>query len=278
MDLQLVGKRALVTGSTAGIGLATATGLFREGASVVVNGRTPQRVEEAIKKIKQVGGDGEVTGAPADLSTAEGVANLVRQVPEVDILVNNLGIFEPKPFEEIPDEDWLRFFEVNVMSGVRLTRHYLPGMRARNWGRVVFVSSESAVQIPAEMIHYGMTKTAQLAIARGVAETVAGTGITVNCVLPGPTESEGVGQFVADLAKQRGVGAIRGGSRVLPDRPSNLAAEAVRHGGGGGKHDRLRMQSASLSDHRGGAAGRWRRDPGDRLNFDRGSSGSDWWV
>ena len=166
----------------------------------------PQRVDEAVKKIKQVGGGGEVTGAPADLSTAEGVANLVRQIPEVDILVNNVGIFEPKPFEEIPDEDWLRFFEVNVMSGVRLTRHYLPGMRVRNWGRVVFVSSESAVQIPAEMIHYGMTKTAQLAIARGVAETVAGTGITVNCVLPGPTESEGVGQFVADLAKQRGVG------------------------------------------------------------------------
>ena len=205
MDLQLVGKRALVTGSTAGIGLATASGLFREGASVVVNGRTPQRVQDAVKRIEQVGAGGLVTGALADLSTAEGVANLVRQIPEVDILVNNLGILEPKPFEEIPDEDWLRFFEVNVMSGVRLTRHYLPGMRDRNRGRVVFVSSESAVQIPAEMIHYGMTKTAQLAIARGVAETVAGTGITVNCVLPGPTESEGVGQFVTDLAKQRGV-------------------------------------------------------------------------
>jgi NAD(P)-dependent dehydrogenase (short-subunit alcohol dehydrogenase family) len=205
MDLQLVGKRALVTGSTAGIGLATAMGLFREGASVVVNGRTAQRVEEAIKKVKEAGGNGEVTGITADLSTAEGVGNLVRQLPDVDILVNNVGIFEPKPFVAIPDEDWLRFFEVNVMSGVRLTRHYLPGMRVRNWGRVVFVSSESGVQIPAEMIHYGMTKTAQLAIARGVAEAVAGTGITVNSVLPGPTESEGVGQFVADLAKQRGV-------------------------------------------------------------------------
>jgi NAD(P)-dependent dehydrogenase (short-subunit alcohol dehydrogenase family) len=205
MDLQLVGKRALVTGSTAGIGLAAATGLYREGASVVVNGRTPERVEQAVQKIKESGGEGDVSGIAADLSTAEGVAELARQLPEVDILVNNLGIFEPKPFEEISDADWMRFFEVNVMSGVRLTRHYLPGMKSRNWGRIVFVSSESGVQIPAEMIHYGMTKTAQLAIARGVAESVAGTGITVNSALPGPTESEGVASFVADLARQRGV-------------------------------------------------------------------------
>jgi NAD(P)-dependent dehydrogenase (short-subunit alcohol dehydrogenase family) len=205
MDLQLRGKRALVTGSTAGIGFAAAAGLFREGASVIINGRTPQRVEEAVGKIRGLGGDGEVSGIAADLSTAEGVNDLVRQLPEVDILVNNLGIFEPKPFEEIPDADWTRFFEVNVMSGVRLTRHYLPGMKSRNWGRIVFVSSESGVQIPAEMIHYGMTKTAQLAISRGVAETTAGTGVTVNSVLPGPTESEGVATFVADLAKQRGL-------------------------------------------------------------------------
>jgi len=194
-----------VTGSTAGIGLAAATGFFKEGASVVVNGRTKERVEEAAAKVRGTGGDGEVSGIAADLSTAEGVAELVRQLPEVDILVNNLGIFEPKPFEEIPDGDWLRFFETNVLSGVRLTRHYLPGMRRKNWGRVVFVSSESGVQIPVEMIHYGMTKTAQLAVARGVAESVAGTGVTVNSVLPGPTESEGVAQFVADLARQRGV-------------------------------------------------------------------------
>ncbi|MDB5351761.1 MAG: fabG 8 [Planctomycetota bacterium] len=207
MDVQLVGKRALVTGSTAGIGLATAIGLFREGASVVVNGRTPKRVEDAVHQVREhpTIGQAEVMGIAVDLSTAEGVADLVRQLPEVDILVNNLGIFEPKPFEEIPDADWTRFFETNVMSGVRLTRHYLAGMRSRNWGRIVFVSSESAVQIPAEMIHYGMTKTAQLAIARGVAESVAGTGITVNSVLPGPTESEGVATFVADLARQRGV-------------------------------------------------------------------------
>jgi NAD(P)-dependent dehydrogenase (short-subunit alcohol dehydrogenase family) len=205
MDLQLRGKRALVTGSTAGIGFAAAAGLYAEGATVVVNGRTPRRVEEAVDQLRRRGGDGQVSGIAADLSTSEGVAHLVRQLPEVDILVNNLGIFEPKPFEEIPDADWLRFFETNVMSGVRLTRHYLPGMRRQDWGRIVFVSSESGVQIPVEMIHYGMTKTAQIAIARGVAESVAGTGITVNSVLPGPTESEGVAQFVADLAKQRGV-------------------------------------------------------------------------
>jgi NAD(P)-dependent dehydrogenase (short-subunit alcohol dehydrogenase family) len=207
MDLQLVGRRALVTGSTAGIGFATAAALYREGASVVVNGRTPLRVEEAVKKIRALTpiGTPEVTGIAADLSGADGVAKLVRDVSDLDILVNNVGIFEPKVFEEIPDADWFRFFETNVLSGVRLTRHYLPGMKRRNWGRVVFVSSESAVQIPAEMIHYGMTKTAQLAIARGVAETTAGTGVTVNSVLPGPTESEGVATFVHELAKQRGV-------------------------------------------------------------------------
>lgn len=207
MDLQLTGKRALITGSTAGIGLATAIGLCREGASVIVNGRTHARVEAAVRQILDhpTLGKPEVTGIAADLSTAEGVAELARQLPEVDILVNNMGIFEPKAFEEIPDADWFRFFETNVMSGVRLTRHYLAGMRTKNWGRVVFVSSESGVQIPVEMIHYGMTKTAQLAIARGVAESVSGTGITVNSVLPGPTESEGVATFVAELAKQREV-------------------------------------------------------------------------
>jgi NAD(P)-dependent dehydrogenase (short-subunit alcohol dehydrogenase family) len=205
MDLQLRGKRALVTGSTAGIGFAAAAGLFKEGVSVVVNGRAKERVEQAVDKIRGTGGDGQVSGIAADLSIVEGVKNLIAQLPEVDILVNNLGIFEPKPFEEIPDEDWLRFFETNVLSGVRLTRSYLPGMRRKDWGRIVFVSSESGVQIPVEMIHYGMTKTAQIAIARGVAESVAGTGITVNSVLPGPTESEGVAQFVADLARQRGV-------------------------------------------------------------------------
>jgi NAD(P)-dependent dehydrogenase (short-subunit alcohol dehydrogenase family) len=205
MDLQLRGKRALVTGSTAGIGFAAAAGLHREGATVVVNGRTRERVEEAVGHIRGTGGDGQVSGIAADLSTAEGVDRLARQLPEVDILVNNLGIFEPRPFDQITDGDWQRFFETNVMSGVRLTRHYLPGMRRQDWGRIVFVSSDSGLQIPVEMIHYGMTKTAQIAIARGVAESLAGTGITVNSVLPGPTESEGVARFVADLARQRGV-------------------------------------------------------------------------
>jgi NAD(P)-dependent dehydrogenase (short-subunit alcohol dehydrogenase family) len=205
MDLGIAGKRALVTGSTAGIGFATARALAREGARVVVNGRTQARVDAAVAEIRAGVPGAHIGGVAADLGTAAGCEAVIDQVPVVDILVNNVGIFEVRPFEDITDADWLRFFEVNVLSGVRLARHYLPIMRTGNWGRVVFVSSESAVQIPAEMIHYGMTKTAQLAIARGVAETVAGTGITVNSVLPGPTESEGVATFVADLARQRGV-------------------------------------------------------------------------
>ena len=200
MNLGLQGKRALVTGSTAGIGFATARLLAAEGASVIVNGRMQGRVDTAVKAIQ-----GQVVGVAADLGSARGCEELAQRVPAVDILVNNVGIFEPKPFDKIPDEDWLRFFEVNVMSGVRLARRYLPGMRAKNWGRIVFVSSESALQIPAEMIHYGMTKTAQLAVARGIAETTAGTGVTVNSVLPGPTASEGVATFVEQMAKSRGV-------------------------------------------------------------------------
>ena len=223
MDLQLTDKKALVTGSTAGIGFAIASLLAQEGAAVVINGRSPQRVEEAVRRIKKENKDAQMTGVAADLGTKEGVDLLTGQVPALDILVNNLGIFEPKPFEEIPDADWTRIFEVNIMSGVRLTRHYLPGMKARNWGRIVFVSSESAVQIPAEMIHYGMTKTAQLAIARGVAETTVGTGVTVNSVLPGPTESEGVAAFVADLAKQQGVDRSRVESEFFRSaRPTSL--------------------------------------------------------
>jgi NAD(P)-dependent dehydrogenase (short-subunit alcohol dehydrogenase family) len=199
MDLQLNGKTAVVTGSTAGIGLAIASLLAREGATVVINGRSQERVDEAIKRINVTK---NVTGAAGDLAAADGVKEFVRQTPECDILVNNLGIFEPKPFEEISDADWLRFFETNVMSGVRLSRAYLPRMRERNWGRIVFVSSESGLQIPAEMIHYGMTKTAQIAIARGLAETCVGSGVTVNAVLPGPTASEGVKEVVGSLAQQ----------------------------------------------------------------------------
>jgi NAD(P)-dependent dehydrogenase (short-subunit alcohol dehydrogenase family) len=203
MNLELEERSALVTGSSAGIGYAIAERLALEGASVIVNGRTQERVDQALARMARSGGRGSVTGLAADLGTADEVRKAVEQFPDVDILVNNLGIFEPKAFEEIPDADWLRFFEVNVMSGVRLSRSYLPRMKWRNWGRIVFISSESAVQIPAEMIHYGMTKTAQLAISRGLAETTAGTNVTVNSVLVGPTASEGVLEFVNQLAAQK---------------------------------------------------------------------------
>lgn len=205
MDLGLKGKLAVVSGSTAGIGFAIAATLAREGARVVVNGRTPQRVNAAAERIRTELRGAEVTEVAADLGTPEGIGQFVKQVPNADILVNNLGIFDPKAFLEIPDADWLRFFEVNVMSGVRLTRHYLPGMLEKKWGRVIFISSESGQQIPAEMVHYGMTKTAQIAVARGVAESVAGSGVTVNSVLAGPTASEGVGNFVQSMAMGRGV-------------------------------------------------------------------------
>jgi NAD(P)-dependent dehydrogenase (short-subunit alcohol dehydrogenase family) len=207
MDFGLKGKGALVTGSTAGIGFATARALAAEGASVTVNGRTEARVRDAVERLQLDVPGAHVDGIAADLGSSAGCASLLSQLPEVDVLVNNLGIFEPRSFEQITDEDWLRFFEVNVLSGVRLARHYVRGMRARDWGRIVFVSSESALQIPVEMIHYGMTKTAQLAVARGLAESLAGTGVTVNSVLPGPTASEGVGDFVARLAAKRGVDA-----------------------------------------------------------------------
>lgn len=200
MDLQLKGKLALVSGSTAGIGYAIAEALAKEGTTVIINGRTAQRVDRAIASLKKSGVSGKVEGLPADLGTASGASLAAQAFPDVDILVNNLGIFDPKPFEEISDEEWMRFFEVNVLSGVRLSRHYLPGMKKRNWGRIVFISSESGIQIPAEMIHYGMTKTAQLAVSRGLSETTAGTGVTVNTVLPGPTASEGAKLFLDNLA------------------------------------------------------------------------------
>jgi len=204
MDLQLKGKRALITGSTAGIGFAAARTLAAEGASVAVNGRTQKRVDSAIAEIRKICPGADVSGVAADVSNREGCAKLIQAVPAVDVLINNMGIFEPKPFEKIPDEDWMRFFEANVMSGVRLSRHYLAGMREKNWGRIIFISSESGVQIPAEMIHYGVTKTAQIAVARGISETVAGTGITVNSVLAGPTRSEGVETFISQMGAQKG--------------------------------------------------------------------------
>jgi NAD(P)-dependent dehydrogenase (short-subunit alcohol dehydrogenase family) len=205
MDLQLKDKLALVTGSTAGIGFAIAEALAREGASVIVNGRTKQRVETAVRRLNESVSDAKLEVLATDLGTVAGADETIRRFPDVDILVNSLGIFEPKSFEDISDADWLRFFEVNVMSGVRLSRHYLPLMKRKGWGRIVFISSESAVQIPAEMIHYGMTKTAQLAISRGMAETTAGTGVTVNAVLAGPTASEGVTEFVDRLAAAENV-------------------------------------------------------------------------
>lgn len=199
MDLQLKNRLALVSGSTAGIGYAIAEALLREGARVIVNGRTQAAVDAAVAKL----GVGAI-GFAGDLASAAGADALAQAHPDIDILVNNLGIFEPKAFEDIPDADWTRFFDVNVLSGVRLSRHVLPGMKRRNWGRILFISSESGIQIPAEMIHYGMTKSAQIAIARGLAESVAGTGITVNSVLPGPTRSRGVEDFVQTLANESG--------------------------------------------------------------------------
>jgi NAD(P)-dependent dehydrogenase (short-subunit alcohol dehydrogenase family) len=223
MNLGLQGKLALVTGSTAGIGYAIAAALADEGVRVVINGRTLARVADALEKLRAHNREAELSGVAGDLGTTSGVAALIKEVPDADILVNNLGIFEVKPFLEIPDSDWLRLFEVNVLSGVRLSRHYLPGMLKKNWGRIIFISSESAQQIPVEMIHYGMTKTAQVSIARGIAQTVAGTGVTVNSVLAGPTASEGAGKFLKDLARKQG--------RSLPEveteffntaRPSSL--------------------------------------------------------
>ncbi len=203
MDMQLEGRLALVTGSTAGIGHAIAVALAREGARVIVNGRTQASVDSGVAAVRSETGT-DALGFAGDLSDADSAEALVREQSNIEILVNNLGIFEPKPFEEISDADWMRFFHVNVMSGVRLARLCLPAMKRANWGRIIFISSESGVQIPSEMIHYGMTKTAQLAVSRGLAEAVGGTGITVNSILPGPTRSRGVGEFVDALAREEG--------------------------------------------------------------------------
>ena len=203
VDLGLTDKVVLATGSTAGIGFAIARSIAIEGAHVYVNGRTQKRVDWAVAAIRSEAKTIKVDGIAADFSSSAGAEAVIAKLPVVDVLINNVGIFEPKPFAEIPDADWYRFFEINVMSGVRLARHYLAGMLRKNWGRILFISSESAVQIPPEMLHYGMTKTAQVALARGIAESVAGTGVTVNSILPGPTESEGVGGFVEAMAKQQ---------------------------------------------------------------------------
>jgi NAD(P)-dependent dehydrogenase (short-subunit alcohol dehydrogenase family) len=202
MNIDLSDKTALVTGSTAGIGYAIAKGLAASGAKVVINGRKEKTVAKAAEELGIEVGATLVRGVAADVSTAAGCAKLVEEAGQVDILINNAGIFEPKDFFEIPDSEWTRFFEVNVMSGVRLSRALMPAMLKRNWGRIVFISSESALNIPTEMIHYGFTKTAQLSIARGLAELTGGTGVTVNSVLPGPTRSDGVEDFLAAMARE----------------------------------------------------------------------------
>src|ERR1700710_391511 len=223
MNIDLSGKTALVTGSTAGIGHAIAKGLAATGAEVVLNGRTKAKVDAAVAALAKAVPDGKVRGVAADVSTAAGCKALLAALPDVDILINNAGIFEPKGFLDIPDEDWSRFFDVNVMSGVRLSRAYLPGMLKRNWGRIVFISSESALNIPKEMIHYGTTKTAQLAVSRGLAEMTQGTAVTVNSVLPGPTMSEGVETFVKDLARQNGQSVEDAAANfVKQHRPTSL--------------------------------------------------------
>jgi NAD(P)-dependent dehydrogenase (short-subunit alcohol dehydrogenase family) len=223
MEIDLTGKTALVTGSTAGIGEAIARGLAGAGAQVVVNGRTPERVDAAVEAIAAASGaDGRVRGVAADVGTAEGCDALIEAEPDVDVLVNNAATFEMKPVFEISDEDWTRYFETNVMSGIRLARHHTPRMVDRGWGRVVFISSESALHIPAEMVHYGMTKTAQLAVARGLAETVPGTGVTVNSVLPGPTLSEAM-TGVVESSVQEGESFDDAARRFIREqRPTSL--------------------------------------------------------
>jgi NAD(P)-dependent dehydrogenase (short-subunit alcohol dehydrogenase family) len=246
MHIDLTGKTAIVTGSTAGIGFATARGLAEAGAAVVVNGRTQASVDPAVAALAA---HGQVRGVAADLATPDGCARLTAAVPDCDILINNMGIFEQKDFFDVPDADWERFFTTNVMSGVRLSRAYLPGMAARGWGRVVFISSESALNIPAAMIHYGFTKTAQLAVSRGLAKRMAGTGVTVNAVLPGPTMSDG----------------RRGRQRLRENPPVQLHHPAHGECRGSGQHGRLRRLAAGVGHHRRRATRRWRRGGHDCL-------------
>ncbi len=223
MNISLAGKIALVTGSTSGIGLAIAKGLAAAGAETIVNGRTKDKVDRAVADLARAVPAAKLRGIAADVANAAGCEALIRALPQVDILANNVGIFEPKDFFAIPDEDWTRFNEVNVMSGVRLSRAWMPGMLKRDWGRIIFISSESGLQIPPEMIHYGVTKTAQIALARGLAELTGGTGVTVNSVLPGPTRSEGVEIFLREMAKKEGTDVeTMARNFVKQHRPSSL--------------------------------------------------------
>ncbi|MBN3790671.1 SDR family NAD(P)-dependent oxidoreductase [Burkholderia sp. Ac-20353] len=204
MHIDLNGKTAVVTASTAGIGLAIAEGLARAGARVVVNGRSEASVQSALAHLRSTAPGATVEGIAADLSDGDGASRVTRAAPQADILVNNAGVYGLKPFFDIDDAEWMHYFQTNVMSGVRLARHYLKGMLERNWGRVVFISSESALNIPVDMIHYGFTKTAQLSIARGLAKLAAGSRVTVNSVLPGPTLSEGVRSLLKETADETG--------------------------------------------------------------------------
>lgn len=229
MKIDLSGKTALVTGSTLGIGKAIAEGLAAAGATVVINGRKQQAVDDAIAAIAKSVPGAKLEGIAADLGTAEGVSAMVAALPAVDVLVNNVGIFNPQDFFEVPDEEWSRFFEVNVMSGVRLSRAYAQGMAERGWGRIVFISSESGLNIPVEMVHYGMTKTAQLAVARGLAKRLKGTGVTVNSVLPGPTLSEGVAEMLKDEVAKTGKSLEEAGADFVKEhRPSSIIQRAAR--------------------------------------------------
>lgn len=226
MVIDLSGKSAVVTGSTRGIGFAVAKGLAQSGADVVLNGRTQAAVEKAVAALKKAASKARVTGVAADLGTARGCDTLVQAAPSPDILVNNVGIFGPREFFDIPDSEWTRFFETNVMSGVRLSRAYLPAMIERDWGRIIFISSESGLNTPVEMIHYGFTKTAQLAIARGLAKRAAGTGVTVNAVLPGPTLSEGVVDMLQDM--EGGASAEEKAKAFIKEhRPSSILQRAA---------------------------------------------------
>jgi len=223
VKIDLTGKVALVSGSTGGIGLAIARGLAQAGASVVVNGRSQSRADSAVDALRRAAAGADARGVEADVSTADGCERLLKAVPAVDILVNNAGIFEPQNFFEISDDDWARYFQSNVMSGVRLSRGYLRGMLQSNWGRIVFISSESALYTPKEMIHYGFSKTAQLAVSRGIAELTAGSGVTVNAVLPGPTRTEGVEVMLRSMADQLGISAEEVGSSFVKEhRPTSL--------------------------------------------------------
>lgn len=223
MNLDLSGTTALVTGSTGGIGFAIAKGLAGCGASILINGRKADKVAAAVARLKAAVPASTVIAAPGDVSTAEGCVAAASAAPKIDILVNNAATFEPKDFFDIPDADWMHYFETNVLSGIRLSRALMPGMLKRNWGRIVFISSESAVQLPTEFLHYGVTKTSQLGVSRGLAELTQGTAVTVNAILPGPTRSDGVEGFLEALGKQAGISADEMAANfVKTHRPSSL--------------------------------------------------------